>query len=239
MASVAGHQINHLPYSGYFAKMACVDQFVLVDTTQYVKKEYHNRNRILIRNSGARWLTVPVVTHGRFHQLLNEVEIDTRSNWQRQHIRAIEVNYATAPYFRDMFSKLSTIYTETEWHRLADFNIALIRLIRDILKITTPIRLSSELGATGKATDLIADMCRRTHADTYLHGRHAVDYVAFETLSNHGIRSLIQTFDSTPYPQQNPGFTPNLSVIDLIFNCGPASLEILMSGNIVAAHCEA
>jgi len=44
MSSVAGHQPNLFPYPGYFAKAAAVDTFVIVDTTQYVKKQYHHRN---------------------------------------------------------------------------------------------------------------------------------------------------------------------------------------------------
>ncbi|HCN08147.1 MAG TPA: hypothetical protein DIT01_09455, partial [Lentisphaeria bacterium] len=42
---ITAHQANHLPYPGFFAKMHTVDQFVILDDVQFVKGEYHNRNR--------------------------------------------------------------------------------------------------------------------------------------------------------------------------------------------------
>ena len=46
MTCAAGHQPNLYPYGGFFAKADAADVFVVVDNTQYVPKEYHNRNRV-------------------------------------------------------------------------------------------------------------------------------------------------------------------------------------------------
>jgi hypothetical protein len=233
MLSVAGHQPNHLPYGGYFAKMSAVDKFVIVDTTQYVKKQYHNRNRILLMNGRPKWLSVPVVTSGRFHQKICEVEIDNRTNWRALHLKTIRISYANSPYFSEIFPRLESIYTK-DWLRLVELNIDLIKLCRDLLKISTPLCLGSEIGITGKATHLIVDICRKTSADTYVHGKHSQDYVDFDVLTENGLKSKVQKFDCQSYPQQSPKFIPDLSVIDLLFNRGPDSLKILLAGNKIS-----
>ncbi len=233
MSVVAGHQVNHLPYGGYFAKMNSVDVFVLVDNTQYVKKEFHNRNRILSMNGSSLWLSVPVLTSGRFHQKINEVEINNTTGWVKQHLKTIRVSYGKAPYFVDIFPRLESIYQQN-WTYLADLNIAIIKLFREQLEISTPVQIASELGASGKASHLIADICQRTASSTYLHGKHSRDYVDFGVLESHSIKSLIQSFECREYPQRGSVFCPNLSVIDLLFNCGPDSLDILMSGHHVS-----
>ena len=63
---VAIHQPHYLPWLGYLAKWAAADLFVFLDTVQYEKSGYQNRNRIKTRD-GPRWLTVPVHAHlGQF-----------------------------------------------------------------------------------------------------------------------------------------------------------------------------
>ena len=56
---LAVHQPHYAPWLGYFAKWAASDLFVFLDTVQYVKNGWQNRNRIKTRE-GPRWLTVPV-----------------------------------------------------------------------------------------------------------------------------------------------------------------------------------
>ena len=56
---VAAHQPHYLPWLGYLAKWAAADLFVFLDTVQYEKNGWQNRNRIKT-SEGARWLSVPV-----------------------------------------------------------------------------------------------------------------------------------------------------------------------------------
>jgi len=230
MGCVAGHQANLYPYGGFFAKAASVDVFVIVDTTQYVKKEYHNRNRIKLADGKAHWLTIPVKTAGRFTQRIYEVEIVENSNWQRDHRRTLELAYAKSRYFHEYWPYFLDLL-ERDWKRLVDYNIAVIKLCLDILDIKTPAHIASRLGVEGRRTELILDICRKTGCDTYLHGRHGRDYVDFEYLKNAGIRSLIQEYSQVPYPQQWGPFVSNLSVLDIIFNCGPKSMDVIMASN--------
>lgn len=232
MSCVAGHQPNLYPYGGFFAKIASVDKFVIVDITQYVKKQYHNRNRIQLHDGTVQWLSIPVKNAGNYKQMINEVEIDKSSNWQRKHSKTLLLNYKKAVFFSDFFPQLEKLY-KTEWKLLIDFNIAFIRLCLDYLEIKTPVFLASELKISGIATTLILDICRKTDSDTYLHGFHSRDYVDFSFLSTAGIKNRIQDFNSLEYSQNGSIFEPNLSILDLIFHCGPNSKGILLESQTI------
>ncbi len=230
MSCVAGHQPNLYPYAGFFAKAASVDCFVIVDNTQYVRKEYHNRNRILFRDGSVRWLSIPVRNAGRYKQKILEVEIDGGKPWRRMHERTLLVNYKPAPWFDWFFPKLVGLW-EREWRLLVDYNIAFIELCFEAMGVDTPVLKASGAGISGAATELIADICRATGSDTYLHGKHACDYVDFASLESRGIKNLIQDYQSVEYLQTAPGFVPNLSILDVLFNNGPTSLDVVMKGH--------
>ena len=234
MKCVAGHQPNLYPYAGFFAKAASVDLFVIADNTQYVSKEFHNRNRILLLNGSPAWLSVPVKTSGCYRQKINEAEIDNSRDWRRIHRKSILVNYRKSAYFNSFSSPFFDLL-EKEWTLLADYNTAVIRLCFELLGISTPLELASDLGVTGRATGYIEDICRKTGAGAYMHGRHAYDYVDFESLAKAGITSFIQNYRAVEYRQlHGRAFIPNLSILDILFNCGPDSMEVIMKGHSAA-----
>ena len=119
---VSVHQPHYLPWLGYFDKIDRSDVFVILDNVQYKKREYQNRNRIKTPG-GAQWLTVPVVTKGRYHQLAGEVEIDTGENWADKHLKALELNYARAPHFGEHFEGLARMYEKETWKKKGSSHI--------------------------------------------------------------------------------------------------------------------
>lgn len=230
MICVAGHQPNLYPYAGFFAKLANVDKFVIADNTQYVKKEYHNRNRVKLLNGAVTWLSIPVKNSGNFQQKINEAEIDNSQNWKRKHLKSIEVNYRKSPYLEIYLPKIKELLLQ-DWELLADFNIAFIRLCNEFLDIQTPLFIASELGISGNSTGFILDICKKTGADAYMHGKHAYDYVDFELLEREGITSVIQDYNAVEYKQMVGDFEPNLSILDILFNCGAESRDVIMKGH--------
>lgn len=232
MKCVAGHQPNLYPYGGFFAKVASVDTFVIVDNTQYVKKQYHNRNQILLQNGQVQWLTIPVKNAGHFKQKINEVEIENSSKWSKKHTRTLQASYRKAEHFELFFPQLEDLFNR-EWIKLFDFNKAFIELCLKFLEIKTPILIASEEGIDGKASSLILDICRKTGSDTYLHGKHSRDYVDFDYLAEAGIKNLIQDFSAKEYPQGTTPFIPNLSIIDIIFHCGKEARDLLLDSQTI------
>ncbi len=230
MRCVAGHQPNLYPYGGFFAKAASVERFVIADVTQYVKREYHNRNRVKLADGRAHWLSIPVMTSGRFSQRLDEVLIEPGARWQKTHMRTLEVSCGKCPHFERYYPPFRELLSR-DWEKLADFNGAVILRAMELLGIATPVAFASALGCEGRASGLIVDICRKTGADAYVHGMHARDYVDFALLGRNGIRSFIQDWTAPEYPQPWGPFVANLSILDVLFNCGPDSLSVIMRGN--------
>jgi len=224
-------QPTYLPWMGYFDLMDQVDIFVILDNVQFVKQSWHQRNRIKTPK-GLDWLTVPIVFRGRFGQLIKDVEIREADFW-RKHLRAIQLNYARTTYFQDFLgSLLSTFEAEGPWNRLSDLNINLIVWLRDVLGIKTPLVIASNLGVEGKRSELVAAICRNLGADEYLSPSGAADYLLEEIkeFNNRNISVLFHNYEHPTYRQKFPPFLPFASAIDLIFNEGMKSIEIIRSG---------
>lgn len=229
---LAGHQPQYLPYPGYFHKIERADLFIIVDHIQYKKKEWQNRNRIRT-NEGWMWLTVPVITRGNYYQPICDVEIRANTRWQEKHWRSILLNYKKAPHFSLYASDLKTFF-ESEWKKLADLNLALIKHFMDLLGINTPIVVSSDYDFGKKKTELLTEMCLELGADGYLSGSGGKDYVDESLLHEAGLSHQFDDYTCPVYPQvhakgEQADFIANLSVIDMLFNVGPAARELVTS----------
>jgi len=229
---LAAHQPQYLPWLGYFDKLDRVDLFVLLDTVQYRKNEWQNRNRIRTP-TGWQWLTVPV--HHRFPMSLREVRIDESGGWRRKHREALRVHYGRATHAERILPDLFDLLEDTHGH-LAALNARTVEVMAATLGIRTPIVRASELGALPDGADarLIA-LCRRFGCCTYLAGAGGQDYMDAEAWRSASIRVEFQEFRHPIHPQTYPGFEANLSAVDFIVNCGADSIGRLRDARTVAA----
>ena len=226
---VAIHQPQYLPWLGYFDKMAQVDCFVVLDNVQFKKNEWQNRNRIKAA-SGWQWLTVPVLH--RFPQRISEVRVNHRAAWPRKHLQALLSSYSGTPFFEVHRPFFEEVYAR-EWARLADLNLATLRYLAEALGIRPKLLLASSLPARQGRTERLVAICRALGADTYLSGAGARGYLDLGCFEEAGIGVDFQAFQCPSYPQRFGPFVPDLSVVDLLFNCGQGSLEVLRHGRII------
>lgn len=226
------HQPNFMPWCGFFYKFFLSDVFIVMDSVQYSKGTVINR--VKIRGAaGPIWLTVPVVTSGRLGQEIREVEIGGDAHWMRIHLNTLRTYYGRTPYFSEYFPVIETVYAAKP-AKLIDLNHQLLLALLKMLGLDSGriINLST-IGAAGKACDLVANIVKAVGGTTYLSGTGARDYndpVAFE---RNGIDLVYMDFTHPRYRQVPHGdFTPGLSVVDLLFNHGPDSLDILRQSNL-------
>jgi len=229
---VAIHQPQYLPWLGYFDKLDSADVLILLDTVQFKKHEWQNRNRIRTKD-GWQWLTVPIVD--RFPERIDQVEINGRTDWQRKHGQALRQHYGSAPYWAPLGPELTALLQEP-WARLRDLNIAVLDLLCRHLGIKTPRRLASTMEAREEPTDRLVDLCCAVGGTVYLAGQGAVSnvdgvpYMDVGRFPQAGIQVQVQDYQHPEYPQRYTPFVSHLAVVDLLFNCGPESLQILRSG---------
>jgi WbqC-like protein family len=225
---VAIAQPTYLPWLGYFDLIDQVDAFVILDSVQFEKQSWQQRNRIKTP-AGLQWLTVPVIR--RFGQLIDDVEIRDVDFW-RNHLRAIELNYRRAPFFENYFRELSGKLRCSERSRLVALNVRLIEWLMSVFGIRTPLFLSSRLDQPGKRTQLLANICACLGASEYVSPLGSVAYLSQEIdiFQRRSIDVVFQNYEHPSYRQMFAPFVPYASILDLIFNEGERSLEIVRSG---------
>jgi len=230
---VAIHQPQYLPWLGYLAKWAAADVFVFLDTVQYEKNGWQNRNRIKTA-AGPQWLTVPV--HARLGTPIDAVGVDTAQPWRERHRRAIENAYARAPHLTSHHDALGRLYA-TVWERLAPVAVASAEWLARATGIATPARLASTLGVDATdATERLIAICRAVGADTYLAGRDGARYMDREAFARAGITVQFQDYKHPEYAQLHGEFAPFLSGLDLLLTHGDDALAILRSGDAWSPH---
>lgn len=224
----AVHQPNYIPWAGYFHKMAVADVFVLLDDVVYNRKGFTNRNRIRTPE-GWTWLTVPV--HASDDSLIREVTIANEHGWRHKHWKTLQTYYNNAPHFEAHRDALAAIY-DREWERLADLNAALIEHVHGALGLDTEMVWSSDLDAGGTKTGRNLALCRSAGGDVYLSGASGRDYLDRGLFAEAGVGLAFQRFEHPRYDQVYDGFEPNMSFLDMLFNVGPKTLDVLMDGNL-------
>ena len=225
---LAIHQPHYMPRLGYFYKMASAGFFVFLNDVQFRKNEWQNRGRIM-NAKGPQWLSVP--TAYKFPQNINEVEVDFSRNWQRNHFHSIEACYGKAPFYKK-YAPLFAEFFCAPCSKIDRINIDSVKLLAGILGIQTEYALSSDYKFKGKATERLVTICRHFKATTYLADAESRGYLDVTLFQQARIKVEFPNFKCPVYPQHRAkspdDFVPDLSVIDLVFNCGPASLDILM-----------
>jgi hypothetical protein len=220
---LAAHQPQYLPWLGYFEKIDRADRFVLLDTVQFKKNEWQNRNRVRTADGWA-WLTVPV--HHRFPMRIDEVDIDDSTPWRRKQIETVRQAYARAPHLAHLLDGIETLLAKP-LRGLAELNAQSVFLLAGLLGIGTPVVPASLLPPMPEGADerLIA-LCRHFGCATYLAGAGGRDYMDLRTWKAAGIAVEFQEFRHPLYRQCHPGFEPNLSAIDVLFNEGPGAARL-------------
>lgn len=220
MKRVAILQSNYIPWKGYFDLMAAVDEFILYDDVQYTCNDWRNRNQIKTPQ-GVQWLTVPVRVSGRFEQSIREAEIDG-TRWAIKHWKSLRLNYERAPYFAKYSAQLEALYLGANYTHLSVLNEALLLWVKVQLDIPTRIRRCSEYRSEGSRNERLVDLCRQAGADEYVSGPAARSYLDEGLFAQAGIKVCWFEYPAyAEYPQLWGTFAHGVSVLDVLFNCGP------------------
>jgi len=227
---LTAHQPVYLPWLGLFHKIALADLFCYFDIVQYQRKDYNNRNKIKTSN-GELWLSVPVESKNHLNKNVSKILI-VQGNWVKKHLKSIELNYKKTPFFKDYFPGLQSILINESKNSLGHLNLKLLEYFMECLKVGTPIVKASDYSFDGIGTDLVLDMCVKLGADSYIFGELGRNYADVKAFKEAEIVVEFQNYIHPVYRQMGRDFLPYMSIIDLLFNEGGMSYDILMSNNI-------
>ncbi|APT73537.1 hypothetical protein SU69_02595 [Thermosipho melanesiensis] len=219
---VAILQPNYLPWKGVFDMINKVDFFVFLDDVQYTKHDWRNRNKIKTPN-GLRWITVPVKSNS-IKQKINEVEVSQRVNWQKKHYNSFIANYSKAKYFKDFEFLLEDFYITNKWKKLSDLDIYTTIKISEILRINTNFLKSSEFKIKEKDKNRrLIEIIKLLKGKIYITGPSAKNYLNIELFEKNGIEVRFMEYKYPEYQQLYEGFIHEVTVLDVLFNCGDRS----------------
>lgn len=228
---LTAHQPVYLPWLGLFHKIALADTFVSFNQVQYLPKDWNNRNRIKTAN-GPIWLTVPVMKSGHREKPLTEIKINNEIRWQEKHWRTLLLNYKKTPYFSVYADFFEDVYRALYWKHLAELNDYMLKWFLEVLGIQVDFIDARDLDLAGKKSDLVLDMCVNTGADIYIFGEQGKNYADIESFKERGVKVLFQEYHHPSYPQLYGDFVSHLSIIDLLFNVGEDSINLILHGNV-------
>lgn len=190
----------YFPCISYMAHFLREDEPLIEVCDTYHKQTYRNRCRVMTAN-GVDHLSVPVVKVNGNHTMTKEVAISYKEHWQQIHRRCLESAYKAAPYFDHYYDYVKPVF-ETRFERLIDLNDAALQAVLKMLKVNIQIVHTTDYAHQAE-NDLREAFSPKRQADASL------------------FPSYYQVF-STKFP-----FTPDLSVLDLLFNEGPQALSQL------------
>jgi hypothetical protein len=228
--TIAILQSNYIPWKGYFDIIAGVDEFVIFDEVQFTRRDWRNRNRI-ISGGEPRWLTIPVKSKGRFEAPINEIEV-SEADWAEKHWNAIKHAYAKAPFFKTYAPVLEPVYTEAATlQRLSEINALFLKHLAKALGLTTPFLASATIPRTAiEPTARLVEICQGRSATSYVSGPAAKAYMENALFEAAGIKLRYVSYAGyRSYAQTTVEFEHGVSILDVLFRCGPQARDHMKS----------
>ena len=222
---VAVIQSCYIPWLGFFDLISRCDEYIIYDQVAFRSHHWHNRNRIKTAH-GPLWLTIPVSAH--LGQPIEEIAI--KSGWAEKHWRSLAQSYARSSHFGSEAPVISKLYEGLSREtRLSKINECLLHFVAKRLGLATRISRDRDYDVQGSRTERVVSACVAAGATHYLSGPSAKAYLDERLFAAEGIElEWMEYPDYREYAQPHGGFVPNLSIVDLLFNCGPRASDYLM-----------
>jgi hypothetical protein len=226
---VAIMQPTFIPWLGYFEMIERVDNFVFLDNVQYEKKSWQNRNYLRVRDEKLL-ISLPIIHQGLHQSILETVLFNAKFHKQKI-LKTISTTYRKSDFFAKTFPVVEELF-QRDIDNLAEFNIQTIIEFSRCFGIQTNFVRGSHLSSTGKSTELTIAQCLELGADSFYCAAGATSYVSKEEgFQKFGIEVEYQNYVPQMYKQNNPGFIPFLSIVDLIMNNG-FDLDKILEGRV-------
>jgi len=198
----------YLPHVSWFYYYLNVENVFIEQFETYPKQTYRNRCSILSAN-GKLNLTIPVSKPDGNRTLTKDVKITDDKNWQQNHWRAICSAYLNSPFFE--------YYRDGIEHFYQDKSTSLIKLNMQLLLVLA---------------ELIGIKKGITHTDSYQH--HPEDMLDLRTILNpKNVKSELNFPEYIQVFSSKFSFMPDLSILDVLFNLGPETLNYLKSIQVI------
>jgi hypothetical protein len=230
------------PYIGYYQAISAVDKYILYDQLNYIKDKYMNRNRILVVNGKPTYFNVCIKEKSSFTKIA-DVEISYEKKWRKNILLSLYMNYKRSTYFNEVYPVVENVIN-TDTNLLTTLNARSVIDICKYLDINTEIitdvhgYLELELKLSGTDEEVaryfpyaafdnlerkvvrVIEICKREEADVFVNAIGGQALYSKDEFAHQNISLFFIKTDDITYSQRSTVFFPNLSIIDVLMNCG-------------------
>lgn len=224
-------QSMYFPWVGLLEQIRIADVFVHYDDVQFSKGGFTNRVQIKTEK-GSRWMTVPMKGL-RLGQAINEVTLDESRDWRAEHQEMLFEAYQGAAFRDEMLSLVQRVH-ERQTRNLADLAKASIIELATYFGLCETTRFVDieDLGILGASSQRVHDTVKILDGDKYVTGHGARHYLDHQLLEKSSIAVEYMAYKCIPYRQLHGAFTPYVTALDLVANCGKDGKSIIRSESI-------
>lgn len=219
------HQPDFFPYYGYFNKINKSNVYIVMDNVQLSKSGWTHRDKIKT-NKEVNWITIPIKNIKK-KQLIKDCLINNDVNWKKKHINMIKENYKNSKFINEGIEIINDLY-KLNTNYLFEFNFNIINKLFEIFKINVDIKLLSQLDLNGEKSELLVKILKKIKSNLYLSGEGAKNFIDLDLFKYNNIEVIFNNFNHPIYEQIHGNFVKNLSILDIILNCGITETEKLI-----------
>ena len=223
------------PYIGYWQLMNIVDVYVIFDDVNYINRGWINRNRIL-NNGEPMYFNLGLIGASQ-NKLINEIEVSNDEKQVLKNLKTIQMIYAKAPFFKDVYPILVQILTNPE-KNLAAYLKNSFEVVSKYLNIETNFILSSNINKSNelKGQDKILDICKKLNTSEYYNAIGGQELYDYEKFKENGIELNFVKPILTEYKQFKNEFVPGLSIVDIMMFNSPERIKEMLNSYEIINH---
>ena len=218
---IAISQSNYIPWLGFFELASQCDTFVFLESVQYTKNDWRNRNKIRLSGK-SHWLTIPVQTSNSLKLAINEVNIADH-RWMEKHLTSIKHAYNRANEKRNLDVILSTIFTPELQRitKLSEINIFILQKFFMLLEINPKLLIYGDKDHFSKQ-ERVLHICQENKATDYLTSSKGKSYLDEDVFLNSLINIELISYQNSIEFIRESGIAEyeNYSIIDTIARFG-------------------
>jgi hypothetical protein len=220
-----------LPHLGYFSLISHCDRFILLDTVQFIRHGWIDRNRVLKPTDGWQYIGVPLVRHAR-STLIKDVRIDDRVEWRRRLVAQLDHYRKRAPHHGEVVGWLEE-HLQSETASIVALDAHLLRAACARLEIRTPIDVFSEIGLAieppAAPDEWALNICKAIGGVTeYWNPPGGRSFFDGEKYAASGIKLSFLAHRPVPYDQKRDRFVPGLSILDVMMFNGDKAVGAML-----------
>jgi hypothetical protein len=218
-------QPMYFPWVGLLEQISIAHKFVHYNDVQYVRGFF---NRVQIKTiNGLRWLTVPLK---KYHQgqLINEVKVDDSTDWRTEHRKILQNAYKKSPFVLELLNLFDQAIA-LPISSLSDLSRNSTMVMADYFGLTQGREFfnSEDLCVAGKSSKRLLKITQALGGQTYITGHGARNYLDHHMFESAGVSVRYMNYQMKPYNQLNGPFTPFVTSLDLVANCGKDGLKFI------------